>query len=409
MSHPILCADIGSSSLKAALIGCNSEVLSFVRKDIAQNTCYTGILWVTALSEVIHELTKKYSIEPEAVCISGNGPTIVAPDGETLLWNAPVSSGLPQTNSLFIPRLLTFKKKYPELWSKIPVIFSGPEYLIYQLTGEPVTILPEQRYSSAYWTEEELDRCGFSTQDKAKLPSFIAATDLAGILNTHGAQITGLSKGTPVFCGGPDFIAAMIGTNTLHPGALCDRAGSSEGINFCTPDPVIENGIRTLPSVIPNLWFADIIIPDSGSRFASYRKRIEKKTGYARSYEDLTTDLIKKDNETLDYPEGREIITSIADKVGLAVKKLKKMAITHQFPLPEMMILTGGQAYNEVWVQFKANTSNIPVAINSCKDAELTGDNIIARVGLKEYTTISEAADSLVKIEKIYYPKKVNL
>ena len=41
--------------------------------------------------------------------------------------------------------------------------------------------------------------------------------------------ILNLESGIPVYCGGPDFVAALIGTDTLQKGAICDRCGSSEG------------------------------------------------------------------------------------------------------------------------------------------------------------------------------------
>mgnify|MGYP002626186754 FL=1 len=289
MKEAVLCVDIGSSSLKAAFMADSPTPLAFASRTFTTTGSNTFALeWVGALKEVIKELKgKSPDTGIEAICISGNGPTIVSEDGTTFMWSKYSPAKVKDSKSLFIPYLLGFKKTFPSQWHNSKKIFGAPEYLIYRLTESEVSILPEKRYEEIYWTKEQLFSEGFTEDDIKKLPNFVPSSALAGKVSQKGAQETGLIEGTLVFCGAPDFIVALIGTNTLSEGFICDRAGSSEGINLCTTKPLTSPLVRTLPSFIPGLWNASVLIPNSGSRFDSFKEKVEKLTGENFSYQNL--------------------------------------------------------------------------------------------------------------------------
>ena len=140
MDSAIVCADIGTSSLKTALVSKTGAVISYKRKQIsnAKNS------WLNAFINSLKELLSDFSGKICAICISGNGPTLVSETGKILLWNVPTENTIQKNKSLFIPRLQFFKQMYPSDWNESKFIFSGPEYLIWQLTGNALTILPEK-------------------------------------------------------------------------------------------------------------------------------------------------------------------------------------------------------------------------------------------------------------------------
>ncbi|MBQ2354456.1 MAG: hypothetical protein II397_01405, partial [Treponema sp.] len=358
--NSVFCADIGTSSLKAALVDFSGRVLAFSRVQfglfytdhaagewlgalrkalagcisfvgggadicatanirasagVSANTAGTGgaDIRATAGTGVSFANTgasgQGTQISIDAICISGNGPTLCGVDGKTLLWNADLglgagvagtgtkvssantgasgtagtfgtaassantgisgntanicatadtadiraaantanicaaastanicataSTAVPSANtkSLYIPRILGFAKKFPSYWQqKDCTVFSGPEYLIYLLTGASVSILPEKRFLEAYWSREAFKEAGLSAEDAEdamqKLPSFVPPASIAGSLTKTAAEFlcggegecaAGLVKdGIPVVCGAPDFISALVGTNTLR-------------------------------------------------------------------------------------------------------------------------------------------------------------------------------------------------
>ena len=189
MPQTVLCADIGTTSLKAALITSDGTTVATARRQFF--LCYTDHAakeWLPALKEAAEQIHSQPGVpEPDAVCISGNGPTLVSFGGETLLWNenAPAVN----TASLFIPRILAFKNKYPQVWNKTPFLLSGPEFLIWQLTDRTCTILPEKRFAQAYWNNQELAKAGLDKTEVSKLPDFLYPGQCAGTITRTSAAL----------------------------------------------------------------------------------------------------------------------------------------------------------------------------------------------------------------------------
>ena len=214
-----------------------------------------------------------------------------------------------------------------------------------------------------------------------------------------------------VFCGAPDFVVALIGTDTLDTGMLCDRSGSSEGLNLCTPIPLNSPNIRTMPSIIPGMWNAAVIIPDTGSRFAIFKQKVEDELKTKITHKKLVAQIV--DTPTFENPqiltdeqkkEGLAIIHDVTHQLWAALNILKKASEEAGLPQPRSITVTGGQALNEKWTQIKCDTLCVPFVVTECVDAELAGDNILARISLGYYDSIEEAAFVLVKKSHIYTP-----
>ncbi|MCH5295528.1 MAG: hypothetical protein J1F14_06470 [Treponema sp.] len=396
----VLCADIGSSSLKAALINADGKVLAYSKQSLGTgDSDRAAEEWEAVLGRAVTDISQSSPCKAQALCISGNGPTVVSDTGETLLWSRRIDEE--HGASLFIPRLKAFRKIYPQAWSRSRYVFSGPEFLIWRLTGTPCTILPEKRFLPAYWSDGALEDAGFSSVERGKLPPFLFPSNLAG---TVKSGFTGIADGTPVYCGAPDFVSALVGTGTLKPGLLCDRAGSSEGINLCTDFPLKADGIRTLPSVIPGLWNAGALIKESGSRFIEYKKRTETATGRAVNFTDLVHGSLYGGKE---FSEGMEILGSLADNVRSAVETLRTAwSASCGKPFPESMTVTGGQAANPEWSQFKADVTGLCINVMEIPDAELAGDAVMAFTGAGHFSSLTHAAESLCRVRRSFVPRK---
>ena len=132
----ILCVDIGTTSLKMSLISDTGNVVAFSTQNLnVFKTDYLANQWfqsfIKGTSELLKSAQNISSADICAISISGNGPTIVSQNGRTLLWNNSLSKELkdsiPQTNSLFMPQLVAFKKNYQDEWNDSRFIFSGPD------------------------------------------------------------------------------------------------------------------------------------------------------------------------------------------------------------------------------------------------------------------------------------------
>ena len=387
MTNAVLCVDIGTTSLKAALITPLGEVVSFCSIPVedsqdtegsAYKNDFAASLWYGAFVQAVCELKKQCLQNGQSpgqiykIVISGNGPTVVSDCGYTVFWNEDLSDvKLPDDaevrKSLFIPKLLALKKREKKIYKESRWIFSGPEYLIYVLTGQAVTILPEERFKPAYWSREV---CKVSGLDFEKLPPFVGIGAGCGTLFKEiaeeltfcgGGEGLRFSPVCQVIAGGPDFIVALIGTGTLRAGRLCDRCGSSEGLNFCTDRPVFAEGLRTLPSVIPGLWNLSYLIPNSGEL---------------------------SDQERLSAVEkGVNTLKAAAEEAGI--------------PFPSEMAVTGGQTNDELLLKEKAKRLNMKILRpkNNFAHCELLGDVCAGVMDIDCFKSLQEAADFIVKLE----------
>ena len=405
----ILCVDIGTSSLKAALITDEGKVLAKNRrKFLLVKTEHSSKEWFPALQNATAELFEQATeSKVDGICISGNGPTLVATSGETFLWNEEAVQI--KSPSLFIPRIISFKNKYSGVWEKTQYIFGAPEYLIWLLTDKACTILPDERYRKAYWTDEDLAAAGLTSYDIAKLPPFKMSSEKIGGL-THkavsfiGGEEHGIEDGLPVFLGAPDFVAALVGTATVEENTICDRAGSSEGINYCTKEPLYGDNIRTLPSIVPGLWNASVLLPDSGSKFAAFKQKIDRELGESVDYNDLLDRMIDSDGSSAALDQGKYLLIQTALDVKSAIETLRKAAFEKGLPFPDKMTITGGQASNDKRNQMKADITGIKIQVPSCSDSELLGDAAMALAGMGVFGSIQEASKKLFSAGKLFVP-----
>ena len=356
----VLAVDIGTTALKAGLITKNGEVLAMTSVAYsAPENRFVAEGWIWALKAAVDKLKSAVPepVEPpqiKALAISGNGPTLVSESGLTLRWNEYPACALsldetsPQeahefAHSIFLPRILLFRDLISDEFEQTTHLFSGPEYLMWLLTGKAVTVLPEPRYETAYWNREVLEGFGIPT---GKMPDFVELGHNCGDLLDNNCEFLGLPK-VPVFAVGPDFIAALIGTGTTESGHICDRAGSSEGINMCVDKEIRAEGIRTLPGVKAGLWNISVLIPNSAS-----------------------------------LPEDVRL-----QKVTDAIQLLKKLAEENGVAFPKVITTTGGQAKDQVYFEKKRTALaalGLELVVGSCVDAELEGDGIVAWAALRE-------------------------
>ena len=361
MKNCILAVDIGTTSLKAGIISTLGNVISYsMSRSKIRETKDTATGWIDQLQEAIERLYF-LGCKITAVCISGNGPTVVSQSGITLRWDEKIPqhsfTGDAKT-SLFVPRISRFKELFPQEYENSKYIFSGPEFLIYQLTGNAVTILPEERFLAAYWTESALKEAGIPSE---KMPPYVEIGHNCGKLKESAAYYLRLPPDIPVYAGGPDFVVALIGTKTLEPGRMCDRCGSSEGINFCTDRPVFGEGLRTLPSVQKGLWNLSYLIPNSS------RIPLEKRM---------------------------HCIKQGIDKIFATLKE-------NNIKLPDSMTVSGGQAKEPNLLKLKKEVTELEINLCNCEDAELIGDLCAVLKGNGTYDSIKTAAEHIVREKKV--------
>jgi xylulokinase len=439
-AQALLCADIGTSSIKLSLIDFDGKQLCFVRESFPFDRVTGGTVtaqdWKEAFRQGIVSLKKVCSETAvtavmKAITISGNGPTLVPVINndvtrtgtplQPLYWHdkrvyTPPNAAQ-KAGSLFLPHAAWLKHHAENEYDNVNYFLSTQEWLSYELGAEPVTILPSPSYKPFYWDD---DQCRLFHLDASKFAPFAALGAEIGKVSSEAARYFDLPSGIPIVAGGPDYIMALIGTGTIESGKVCDRAGTSEGINVCTDSPIYVPELRTLPHIKNGLWNINAMIPQSGKLFEWFRDM----TGQThRPYAEMMQEIIgslgfdclgfSSPSAEADFffsgndlsPEstssvqmGRSIIESIGFMVLDALQSLQ----SHGFTVTEMC-LSGGQAKNPLWNQLKANICGCTLHVPSIIDAELAGNACLALIHLGEARNIDEACRKVVKIQESYY------
>lgn len=382
----VFAVDIGTTNLKGALIDSEGRVLKRGTKGMKISRTLTGVecdtaQWVEGFQDLLRDIGEELMSQVEAVVISGNGPTLVPVDslGEPLspavMWmdnrateEAKMIKEMTGTFVLpafFLAKVFWFYLNERDIYKRTASFLSCPEYLVYKLTGEKITLLPSEGFKKFYWSEELLSHLGL---DSSKMPPFVSWDGFHGCVNS--TAFPGLKQGTPVICGGPDFLMSLLGVGAVEPGIICDRTGTSEGVNLCSDSPVVCEGLRSEPHVLPGLFNVSGLIPQSGSLLTSYAEEVG-----IQDLKEIT---------------GGPLHVLVHDLVQI----LNKMK-AENLPLKELRI-TGGMASLDSLNRMKAEAVGLPVKIYS-SDSDLVGNGVLGMTLLGYYKNFTEACRVMVK------------
>ena len=67
-----------------------------------------------------------------------------------------------------------------------------------------------------------------------------------------------------MIAGAPDFVMAMLGTGAVAAGDTCNRSGTSDGINYCSPRAVDDQRLLCLPHIVDGLYTVSGVISTTG-------------------------------------------------------------------------------------------------------------------------------------------------
>jgi xylulokinase len=448
----VLCADIGTSSLKAALVDYGGKLRRFIRETYpaervaAGNT--TAADWEAAFTAAVAVLTgvaREEGTEISAVCVSGNGPTLVpvTEDGDSmppLHWHDGWTLRLQNRGikSFFLPRAAWLRENAPDEYERVRLFLSCQEWLSVRLGADPVGVLPSPAYAPYFWDAEQIRAVGLEDE---KFPPLVLMGERIGTVSASAHRRFGIPEGTPIVAAGTDYFMALVGVGVIERGMVCDRAGTSEGINVCADRPAKTAELLTLPQLRPELWHVSASLPTTGRLFEwfrtitgqtgrNYREMLEEIEAaaprtFARGHDpaaaqggaphpcggfffpdvraagglSASSAFISTAGLTTRAELGRAVVEAIGFMVRGAIDKLER----HGYRV-EGMRLSGGQAKNDAWNRLKADITGRYLAIPEIEDGELTGNLCAALLALGEASSIEEAVSRTVRIARVYEP-----
>jgi xylulokinase len=444
----ILTLDIGTTNLKAALFEEDGNLCSLRHAQVT----YEGYLvdpvqWSLALSSVFASFPSLEKVN--TLVVSGNGPTLVPVFGQvenkgnTLvcasakarLWHdrraVQESEKISRLSGSFVdasfslPKALYVYNNEPEIYEKTKFFLSAYDYINYLLTGEAKTIIHARGSERWYWNELLLSQLGL---DAAKFPDFCYPGDVIESVSPLAIECFGFASNAIVFAGAPDFYVSILGTGAVSLGRVCDRSGTSEGINLCTEKPLSDNRLMAYRHPIAPYYNVSGIISSSGQAIGWAKQLFGLgEASYDRMYEEMAKAKAGSHNlvflpylcgerapiwdtkargvfNGLGLETGRaEMLRSVAEGVCFAMRDVITVMEELGASVGQLR-LSGGPTHSQFLNQLKADITRREIVVPSITDAELVGDLILAQTARKRYGSLFEASEDLVKIKTRYKP-----
>jgi xylulokinase len=291
MSATIIAADIGTSSLKVALVDSRGEVLATARHGYSTHVTHRGWTeqnphdWLAALAVALPALAASHDIsQVDGIVFTGQMSAALLVDGENnplrpcIIWSdqraegeaAAASSqagakslyaltGNPATATYSAPKLAWLARHEPEVVRQARHFLQPKDWIVSQLTGRAATDLSDASCTNLIdlrkgsWEPALFELYGVEMR---LAPDILRSTDIAGRLLPVTAEKLGLKPGLPVLMGGGDGPATAAGAGALSEGDGYLTLGTSAWASFTSADPVIDPQCRlaTFAHVLPGLF-----------------------------------------------------------------------------------------------------------------------------------------------------------
>lgn len=444
----ILAYDIGTTFLKGAVVAENGKAVARAQVPVRaashtrEDRCEIDAdSWLSGMALVTAQLGLRGKEGLRAVVVSANGPTLVpvSAEGEPL---APAMSWMdrrageeaeliaeytdsPVDPSFYLPKTFWVMRHEPALYEQTQHFLPCAEFIDLFLTGNAVRIIPSRLFSEFFWNEGAVARLGL---DPDKLPPFAETGEVIGSVSARAADTLGLPAGLPVVAGGPDFIMSILGTASVQPGRVCDRAGTSEGINLCWSAPVRSPRLLCFPHIVRGAYNISAMLCSSGAALEWAARSLGSRSP---DVETLLGDIqgvppgarrllflpflgperfpVWEANMrgafvglTLDHGR-REMMRAMAESSGFAVRAVLADMEASGCQAGELRV-SGGLARIPSWCQMRADITGRKVLQPEHEDAELIGNACAGFYGLDDFDSLSAAAESMVRFKGTFTP-----
>jgi len=428
-------------------------------------------LW-QATAEAIRAVIEDSKVDPAAIaCVAcaghGNGLYLVDKQG-TPVYNGIISTDtrakdyiarwledgvdrrvLPKTmqclwaaqpNAL----LAWIRDNEPEVMKKAGWAMMCKDYIRFRLNGEIHAELTDYSGTSLMnvgtgeYDHEVLEAFGIAEM-RDLLPPIVRSEEVCGRVTPAAAAETGLAEGTPVAGGLFDIDACGLASGLTDETQMCMVAGTWSCNQYISREPVISDQIfMTSRYCIPDHFLMLEASPTSASnlewfitQFFEADKVAARQQG--RSVYDLVNELVggtKPDESKIVFlpflfgsnadPDAKACFVGMGSWHGRAhvLRAIfEGVVFGHKAHVERLMqskglsgpiLLTGGAARSDVWVQMFADVFQTPVEIPAGTELGALGAAICAGVAAGVFPNYQDACKAMVKISRSQEPNLAN-
>ena len=434
--------DVGTTLAKAGAFNSSGQLVrgAVRRYKFKDGTTEDDPLhWWDAVALVLSEVASACGEKIAGISVGGQGPTMVVLDENAkpicpaILWMdlraAEEAKRLSEmldrriSPAFFAPKGIWLKEKRPDLYRMTRWLIQPMDYIVYRLTGEISTGLATR--DIALFREDEILA---GELNPSLFPEIRLMGEVVGAVRREAYLATGIPTGAPVFSGAPDFVEAILGTGTFEKGIVCDRGGTSEGIELCWDREIRDDRLYSAPHpVAPEMWHLSGTIPTTGKSLEWIGSIIgepdsEKLTKIAEDSPpgsrgvvflpylagDRGTDFGSRGmggffGLSLEHKR-EDIVRSVLEGCALSIHQvlsvMRKMGAR-----PSEIRVTGSQAMSRLWNQIKADVTGLKVLVPEVIEGEVLGAAIISAYGAGLYPDLKSASGAMIKFKDVVLPR----
>ncbi|MGI5172722.1 xylulokinase [Treponema sp. OMZ 840] len=467
----LLGIDLGTSSVKVVIIDAQGNIkghgqceyiIEYPRINFAEQN---PEVWWTSSCKAIYNALQDSKLQPaqiNGIGLSGQMHGLVCVDEKgavlrnAIIWCdrrsreevsyihslfSPIQLGKLVANPLlpgfFVASLLWIQRKEPHVYKRIYKILLPKDFIRFKLTGKMETDITDAASTLIFdvknskWSEELITTLRL---DEKIFPSFGKSFAVAGELTTLAAKETNLIKGTPVVFGGADQPVQALGNGIVDVDTGTLTIGSGGQFFFQLNKFWYDSELKThtFNNILPNSWYLMGAVPNCGTALRWCVKDLFGLTSYSESDMFAASVLPGCDKLFfLPYLLGdrcprlmanscgvfwglkakhtrSHLIRAVMEGISFSLKDVF-VYLNQKKELPKKIIITGGGAQSEFWVQMIVDILGIPMKRSLMREQAGIGAAILAGLGIQSFYSLSDAVSKFVKLEeKFFYPDEEN-
>jgi sugar (pentulose or hexulose) kinase len=446
---PLLAIDLGTSSAKVGLVAPDGQLLGFARRTypLARGpepgrAEQDPEQWWAAVLDGIHELgtvAAGHLRSVQAVCVGGQGPTLVLVDAEgqpvrpALSWMDTRASahaerltaqlGSDRAAYSLVPRLVWAAEQEPALFERVRWALQAWDFIGLRLAGGRAAAASTFA-GDAVWRRDWLAAAGLS--ESPMIPPEVDAGVPYATTGGRWSAAAGLPEGIPIVGGMNDGVGSIVGAAGSVIGRATDPGGAAGGLAVCWDQRVVAPGIDCWPGLVPDTFII-------GGAFVAGGRAVD---WWAAATEN---DLLRTLDLARQAPAGaggllflpflagerspiwdptargaflgltfehapRHLARAVVESTGYELRLLAETVLQAGPRIDELRVC-GGQARSQLWNPIKADVIGLPASVPRLPEVALMGNAICAALGAGLYPDLATAGDAMVQVAQVLEPR----
>ena len=327
-----------------------------------------------------------------------------------------------------LPQMMWLKANESEALERTEHVLFVKDYVRYLLTGKAATDRIEAQgtlffdMAKGNWDPELVKMAGLTV---AKLPRFIAPTDIAGSVTAEAAAATGLPEGLPVVCGSSDSAVEDYGAGAVEPGDLIIKLATAGNVNSMTAAAHPHPKTLTYSHIVPGMWYSV-----SATNAAALCMRWLRDTWGFVDYGVIDGEAAKSpvgangvffhpylQGERCPYWDANlrasftgvsisstrgDFCRALMEGVAFSLRDCYRTLEEMKLPVKRIFLIGGG-ARSRIWSEIVANVFNCTVAVPTPGDASF-GACLLAGTGIGLFADVKEAVKTCQHVDRTITP-----